>query len=96
MVCRAAQSPVQATQLDIIIMPNDKPLGVTVERDGRVEITAAGDESFTLLLEPDAERVTVSVFVRGTVLIGQLAISSDGVEVIQADRLRGVYVEWSR
>ena len=80
-------------------MPNDNPLGVTVERDGRVEVRAAGDESFTLLLEPDGEDgeiISGLLFVSGTVLIGQLAISRDGVEVIQADRLRGVYVEWSR
>ena len=78
-------------------MRNDKPLGVTVERDGRVEVRAAGDESFTLLLEPDAERVAVSVFAAGSdVLLGQLAISRDGVEAAQSGRLRGVYVEWAR
>lgn len=78
-------------------MRNDKPLGVTVERDGRVEVRAAGDEWFTLLLEADAERIAVSVFAaESDVLIGQLAISRDGVEVIQSARLRGVYVEWTR
>ena len=71
-------------------MPNDNPLGVTVERDGRVEIRADGAE-LALLLEPDAERVAVLVFAAGSdVLLGQLAISRDGVEVAQSGRLRGV------
>ena len=75
---------------------DNKPLDVTVEADGRIEIRADGAE-LALLLEPDAERVAVLVFAAGSdVLLGQLAISRDGVEVAQAPRLRGVYVEWTR
>ena len=78
-----------------IMITQDQQLRVTVESDGRVEITV-GDAPLSLLLESTgelSERVAVYVFEGGDVLIGQLTISRSGVEVIQAGQLRGAYVE---
>ena len=73
---------------------HERPLHVAVEADGRIEIRADG-ATLALLLEPDAEQVAVLVFAAGSdVLLGQLMISRAGVEVAQAGRLRGAYVEW--
>ena len=71
-----------------------EPPRVSVQSDGRIEIETP---DLVLVLEADGGLLSVLVFAAPRdVLLGQLAISRDGVEAAQSGRLRGVYVEWAR
>ena len=73
---------------------SQEPPRVGVQSDGRIEIEMP---DLVLVLEPDGGLLSVLVFAPPRdVLLGQLAISRDGVEAAQSGRLRGVYVEWAR